>query len=136
MEFTITYGASLKFTYLPKISKNINKAKGWFQNRIKKHKYVRDYFYCVKISFTATLADYWVINKLLIIVVINKCNKKKEPVLLGSLKADSVSYYSSEQRINKTYLPIYKKKTPYISLFLTQVHTKSLFVGLMVCNSA
>ena len=52
MELTATYGAPLKFTYLPKISENINKAKGWFQNSIEKHHYKGDYFYsyCTKSS--------------------------------------------------------------------------------------
>lgn len=30
IELTNTYGAPLKFTYLPKISENINRAKDWF----------------------------------------------------------------------------------------------------------
>ena len=33
------YGAPLKFTYLPQISNNINRAKRWFDAAIKKHKY-------------------------------------------------------------------------------------------------
>lgn len=46
------YGTPLKFTYLPKISENINKAKGWFKQSIKKHKYKGKYFYsyCTKSS--------------------------------------------------------------------------------------
>ncbi len=40
------YGAPLKFTYLPKISENINRAKGWFNNAIKKHDYSGSYNYC------------------------------------------------------------------------------------------
>ena len=31
------YGKPLKFTYLPKISENINRAKKWFNTAIKKH---------------------------------------------------------------------------------------------------
>ena len=40
------YGTPLKFTYLPQISNNINKAKGWFAKAIKKHKYKGKYYYC------------------------------------------------------------------------------------------
>ena len=40
------YGAPLKFTYLPKISNNINRAKGWFKDAIKKNKYKGKYHYC------------------------------------------------------------------------------------------
>lgn len=52
MELIATYGAPLKFTYLPKISENINKAKSWFQNSIDKHHYKGNYFYsyCTKSS--------------------------------------------------------------------------------------
>ncbi|PKP44355.1 MAG: arginine decarboxylase [Bacteroidetes bacterium HGW-Bacteroidetes-13] len=46
MNLVETYGAPLKFTYLPQISKNINKAKNWFQNAIKKNDYDADYHYC------------------------------------------------------------------------------------------
>jgi arginine decarboxylase len=46
MNLVETYGAPLKFTYLPQISKNINKAKNWFQNSIKKNDYDADYHYC------------------------------------------------------------------------------------------
>jgi arginine decarboxylase len=50
MELAEKYGAPLKFTYLPKISENIQKAKGWFNNSIKKHNYKGNYFYsyCTK----------------------------------------------------------------------------------------
>ncbi len=41
-----TYGAPLKFTYLPQISNNINRAKTWFDNAIKKHNYPATYNYC------------------------------------------------------------------------------------------
>jgi arginine decarboxylase len=46
------YGTPLKFTYLPKISENINKVKKWFSNSIKEHKYKGKYFYsyCTKSS--------------------------------------------------------------------------------------
>ncbi|MCR9182600.1 MAG: arginine decarboxylase [Flavobacteriaceae bacterium] len=46
MELVEEYGAPLKFTYLPKISDNINRAKGWFQSAIKKNKYKGKYYYC------------------------------------------------------------------------------------------
>ena len=36
MELVKQYGAPLKFTYLPKISENINNAKNWFAKAIKK----------------------------------------------------------------------------------------------------
>ena len=41
-----TYGTPLKFTYLPKISDNINKSKVWFENAIKKYSYNGNYNYC------------------------------------------------------------------------------------------
>ncbi len=40
------YGTPLKFTYLPKISDNIQRAKGWFNQAIKKHGYAGKYNYC------------------------------------------------------------------------------------------
>ena len=40
------YGAPLKFTYLPKISDNINRAKGWFADAIKENEYKGSYNYC------------------------------------------------------------------------------------------
>ena len=40
------YGAPLKFSYLPKISENINRAKGWFADAIEKHNYNGSYNYC------------------------------------------------------------------------------------------
>lgn len=40
------YGTPLKFTYLPKISENIQAAKGWFDNAITKHNYKGKYHYC------------------------------------------------------------------------------------------
>ena len=36
MELAAKYGAPLKFTYLPKISENINKAKSWFHKSMEK----------------------------------------------------------------------------------------------------
>ncbi len=46
MQLVEQYGAPLKFTYLPKISENINKANTWFNNAIKKHNYNGQYHYC------------------------------------------------------------------------------------------
>ncbi|OQD42726.1 arginine decarboxylase [Croceivirga radicis] len=40
------YGAPLKFTYLPKISDNIQRAQKWFAKSIKKHGYKGKYHYC------------------------------------------------------------------------------------------
>ncbi|QNM86427.1 arginine decarboxylase [Polaribacter pectinis] len=52
MELIEEYGSPLKFTYLPKISENINRAKGWFKNSFEKHDYKGKYFYsyCTKSS--------------------------------------------------------------------------------------
>ncbi|MFY7670812.1 arginine decarboxylase [Tenacibaculum sp. MEBiC06402] len=46
MQLVKTYGAPLKFTYLPKISENIMNAKQWFANAIKKSNYDGKYHYC------------------------------------------------------------------------------------------
>ncbi len=46
MKLVSEYGAPLKFTYLPKISDNIQRAKKWFGNAIEKHKYQGNYNYC------------------------------------------------------------------------------------------
>ncbi|GGX08851.1 arginine decarboxylase [Aquimarina muelleri] len=40
------YGAPLKFTYLPRISENINRAKKWFSTSIDKNNYQGSYHYC------------------------------------------------------------------------------------------
>lgn len=40
------YGTPLKFTYLPKISDNIQRAKKWFNSAIAKHNYAGKYHYC------------------------------------------------------------------------------------------
>ncbi|TXE07053.1 arginine decarboxylase [Seonamhaeicola algicola] len=40
------YGTPLKFTYLPQISNNINRAKTWFDSAIKKYNYKGEYKYC------------------------------------------------------------------------------------------
>src|SRR6056300_1809405 len=51
-ELIATYGAPLKFTYLPKISENINRAKQWFKSAMDKHNYPGNYYYsyCTKSS--------------------------------------------------------------------------------------
>ncbi len=41
-----THGTPLKFTYLPKISSNIQKAKKWFVDAMKKANYQGNYHYC------------------------------------------------------------------------------------------
>ena len=46
MGLVAQYGAPLKFTYLPKISDNINRAKDWFAAAIKEHDYKGSYNYC------------------------------------------------------------------------------------------
>jgi arginine decarboxylase len=46
MKLVEDYGTPLKFTYLPKISENINAAKTWFNKAIKKNKYRGKYNYC------------------------------------------------------------------------------------------
>lgn len=40
------YGSPLKFTYLPKISENINRAKTWFSTAMKEQSYEGAYHYC------------------------------------------------------------------------------------------
>jgi arginine decarboxylase len=46
MELVEQYGAPLKFTYLPQISNNINRAKQWFADAIKNNDYKGKYNYC------------------------------------------------------------------------------------------
>ncbi len=46
MELVEQYGTPLKFTYLPQISNNINRAKSWFAAALKKHHYKGKYNYC------------------------------------------------------------------------------------------
>ena len=46
MKLVEQYGTPLKFTYLPQISNNINKAKGWFRKAMEKHNYPGNYYYC------------------------------------------------------------------------------------------
>ncbi|HEA23055.1 hypothetical protein LCGC14_1170460 [marine sediment metagenome] len=45
-ELVEKYGSPLKFTYLPKISENIARAKNWFAKAIEKHGYKGKYQYC------------------------------------------------------------------------------------------
>ncbi|MBW3517883.1 arginine decarboxylase [Flavobacterium sp. NKUCC04_CG] len=46
MKLVEQYGSPLKFTYLPKITANINRAKGWFRNAMEKNNYNANYYYC------------------------------------------------------------------------------------------
>lgn len=46
MKLVEEYGTPLKFTYLPQISNNINRAKSWFAAALKKHHYKGKYNYC------------------------------------------------------------------------------------------
>ncbi|MGG6231033.1 arginine decarboxylase [Tenacibaculum sp. SDUM215027] len=59
LELVKQYGAPLKFTYLPKISENINKAKNWFHKAIEKHNYqgTYNYSYCTKSSHFKYVLD-------------------------------------------------------------------------------
>jgi len=46
MKLVETYGSPLKFSYLPKISENIKRAQGWFNEAFKEHDYQGKYYYC------------------------------------------------------------------------------------------
>jgi len=46
MELIKKYGTPLKFTYLPQISQNIQRAKKWFHRAIDSHNYEGKYHYC------------------------------------------------------------------------------------------
>lgn len=46
MQLIAQYGAPLKFTYLPQISNNIQRAKTWFADAFAKHNYSGTYNYC------------------------------------------------------------------------------------------
>ena len=46
MDLVEQYGTPLKFTYLPKISENILKARTWFNVAIAKAGYKGKYYYC------------------------------------------------------------------------------------------
>ncbi len=52
MQLVKEHGSPLKITYLPKISKNIGRAKNWFENAFNKHQYngTYEYCYCTKSS--------------------------------------------------------------------------------------
>ncbi|KAA3625354.1 MAG: arginine decarboxylase [Flavobacterium sp.] len=52
MNLVEKYGAPLKFTYLPKISENIQRSKTWFKTAMEKHNYkgTYNYSYCTKSS--------------------------------------------------------------------------------------
>jgi arginine decarboxylase len=52
MELVRTYGTPFKFSYLPKISENIQRARQWFADAIKKTNYQGKYHYayCTKSS--------------------------------------------------------------------------------------
>ena len=45
MKLVEQYGAPLKFTYLPQISNNIQRAKKWFADAFKKYNYKGNYNY-------------------------------------------------------------------------------------------
>ena len=53
------YGAPLRFTYLDKISENINKAKSWFEKSMIKYNYPGKYYYsyCTKSSHFKFIMD-------------------------------------------------------------------------------
>lgn len=59
MKLIKKYGSPLKFTYLPKISENINKTKKWFNDAIQKHNYKGEYnySYCTKSSHFKFVID-------------------------------------------------------------------------------
>ncbi|MBN1253563.1 MAG: arginine decarboxylase [Bacteroidales bacterium] len=46
MKLVEEYGTPLRFTYLPQISKNIQRAKTWFNSSIEKYNYKGNYNYC------------------------------------------------------------------------------------------
>lgn len=45
-ELVKQYGSPLKFTYLPKISENIMRARNWFANALEKNQYKGKYHFC------------------------------------------------------------------------------------------
>ncbi|MDC7996435.1 arginine decarboxylase [Gilvibacter sediminis] len=59
MKIVAEHGAPLKFTYLPKISENINLAKSWFAKAMDKHNYAGKYYYsyCTKSSHFKHVLD-------------------------------------------------------------------------------
>ncbi|MBA80484.1 MULTISPECIES: arginine decarboxylase [unclassified Leeuwenhoekiella] len=92
MELVEQYGAPLKFSYLPKISQNINRAKGWFADAIAKHNYkgTYNYCYCTKSSHFKHVLDEALKNDIHIETSsafdINIVNKLKEN---GKIKNDT-----------------------------------------------
>ncbi|WP_299110774.1 arginine decarboxylase [uncultured Winogradskyella sp.] len=59
MQLVMQYGTPLKFTYLPQISNNIQRAKIWFSKALKKHNYKGEYHYsyCTKSSHFKHVLD-------------------------------------------------------------------------------
>ncbi|MFM7663892.1 MAG: arginine decarboxylase [Bacteroidota bacterium] len=59
MRLVNDYGTPLKFNYLPQISNNIQRAKGWFREAINNQGYAGKYFYsyCTKSSHFAFVLD-------------------------------------------------------------------------------
>lgn len=59
MKLIKQYGSPLRFTYLPKISENINKTKKWFSEAISKYNYQGkyNYSYCTKSSHFKFVID-------------------------------------------------------------------------------
>jgi arginine decarboxylase len=59
MQLAEDFGTPLKFTYLPKISENIQRAKSWFNKSLKKNKYKGKYYYsyCTKSSHFKHVLD-------------------------------------------------------------------------------
>lgn len=66
MDLVNKYGAPLKFSYLPKISENIQKAKNWFREAMEKHDYeaTYNYCYCTKSSHFSFVLDEALKNKI------------------------------------------------------------------------
>jgi arginine decarboxylase len=46
MQLVKKYGTPFRFSYLPKISENIQKAKTWFKDAFDQNKYKGEYHYC------------------------------------------------------------------------------------------
>jgi len=59
MKLVYKYGSPLKFTYLPRVSENIMRAKKWFSSAFEKHKYQGNYYYsyCTKSSHFKHILD-------------------------------------------------------------------------------
>ena len=59
MQLAEQFGTPLKFTYLPKISENIQRAKGWFKTAMRNNKYKGKYHYsyCTKSSHFKHVLD-------------------------------------------------------------------------------